>query len=407
MTELTPRQIRALILLLILAPLIPTTLLVRLALVTAGAEQAAAQLHSREVYQEELRAGRTSLAKANLVCGSDGELARKILETVQRDFASDSAVAVRIVDGAGQYLAGPNSPAKAPLAEITLGEELRAFRVQLLPAAETEPRVSEQFAGYVSAAAIGLLVNLAIALVAGFALNRQMRLQEVKVSTLATVSHELKTPLASMRMLLDTLAARGDPSPEQVRDYLGLISTENRRLIKITENFLTAARLERGSLKLDPAPTSVADLLQEAAAAISPLAEPAQVQLSLQAPPELPMVSVDRDAIGVALANLLDNALKYSGDSKRIALRAHAAPGRVVIEITDNGIGIAPAEHRKIFARFYQADQMLSRRHEGCGLGLSIVKSIVEAHGGAVHVRSETGAGATFIVELPALPQAI
>ena len=101
------------------------------------------------------------------------------------------------------------------------------------------------------------------------------------------------------------------------------------------------------------------------------------------------------------LVNLLDNALKYSGDEKRIVLRTVDAPDQVTFEVSDNGDGIAPEEQRRIFERFYQSDHRLSRRHEGCGLGLNIVRSAVKAHGGTVSVQSVPGKGSTFTVCVP------
>jgi signal transduction histidine kinase len=109
----------------------------------------------------------------------------------------------------------------------------------------------------------------------------------------------------------------------------------------------------------------------------------------------------DADAMTIALVNLLENAWKYSGDEKRIVLRAEQRNGAVTFAVDDNGVGLSPRESRRIFGRFYQVDQRLSREVGGCGLGLSIVDYIVRNHRGRVRVESKLGAGSTFIVEVP------
>jgi signal transduction histidine kinase len=129
-------------------------------------------------------------------------------------------------------------------------------------------------------------------------------------------------------------------------------------------------------------------------------------QLATEIAPNLPRVHADADALGTVLINLLDNACKYTPGEKRIGLRAFAENGHVAFEVSDNGIGIAPDETQRIFERFYQVDQSLTRQRGGCGLGLSIVKFIVTAHRGSVDVRSEAGKGSTFRIRIPIAPSA-
>jgi signal transduction histidine kinase len=122
---------------------------------------------------------------------------------------------------------------------------------------------------------------------------------------------------------------------------------------------------------------------------------------------DLPSIRGDVDALVTALLNLLDNAWKYTGDKKHIVLRTEAHNGSVCFSVEDNGIGLTPREEKRVFRRFYQVDQGLSRSAGGCGLGLSIVQSIVEAHRGSVRVESEPGRGSTFTIEIPALAEGV
>ncbi len=124
-------------------------------------------------------------------------------------------------------------------------------------------------------------------------------------------------------------------------------------------------------------------------------------RFDIQAENDLPSLVGDPDALTTALINLLENAHKYSGDIKHVTLRARAENGNVVFSVSDNGVGIAPRETKRVFQRFYQVDQRLSREGSGCGLGLSIVQFIVTAHHGNVSVNSRLGCGSTFAISIP------
>jgi len=230
---------------------------------------------------------------------------------------------------------------------------------------------------------------------------RQMRLTQLKNDLIATVSHELKTPLSSMRVLVDTLLAGRCRDAAQEREYLELVAKENARLSHLIDNFLTFSRMERGRQVFEFADVAAGDIVGDAADAVGDRFEPPGCTLDLDVADDLPHVRGDRDALVTVLINLLDNAHNYSGDYKHIVLRAYAADGWVCMEVEDNGIGLSRRAAKKVFERFYQIDQSLSRETGGCGLGLSIVKFIVSAHGGSIVVASERDEGSTFTVRLP------
>jgi signal transduction histidine kinase len=203
-----------------------------------------------------------------------------------------------------------------------------------------------------------------------------------------------------MRVLVDGLLADARLDEVKTREYLHLLASENARLTRLIENFLAFSRLERGREHFRFTAVPPAALVHAAVAAIRERI-PADCELRLDVAPNLPPVRADEGAIVSAIINLLDNALKYTPDQKRVVLRVTQAPKGVAFQVQDNGIGIPSREHRRIFKRFYRVDQRLASATTGVGLGLSIVELIARAHGGSVEVRSAEGSGSTFTLTLP------
>ena len=159
--------------------------------------------------------------------------------------------------------------------------------------------------------------------------------------------------------------------------------------------------MERRKQAFEFADVRVEEIVREAQDAVRERFEAPGCRFDVEIAPNLPMITGDRDALITVILNLLDNAYKYSEDDKHIVLRAYAADANVCLEVEDNGAGLSPRAIKKIFDRFYQVDQSLSRETGGCGLGLSIVKFIVDAHGGKIDVKSQVEKGSTFTVKLP------
>ncbi len=251
---------------------------------------------------------------------------------------------------------------------------------------------------------IGILVFATVIILAALALRlvrRQVALTQLRNDLVANVTHELKTPLSSMRLLVETLLNSQPLHEQTAREYLELIAQENLRLSRLIDNFLTFSRMERNKyafgFKEVPATASV----EGAVTAVRERFNAVGCRFETHIAPNLPSVVADPDAMVTAVVNLLDNAYKYSGEEKQITLSAGAEDGSVFFAVKDNGIGLSPRDTKRIFKRFFQVDQRLSRSGGGCGLGLSIVKFIVSAHHGSVRVESQPGRGSTFIISLP------
>ena len=252
----------------------------------------------------------------------------------------------------------------------------------------------------------GVLVIAAIAILTGAVaryVGTQLRLARLKNDLLATVSHELKTPLSSIRALADTLCEGRYRDEEQHQEYLQLITKESERLSRLIDSFLAFSRMEQDKQTFEFVEVNIDTVVTTAVDALRDRFGTPNCRLDITIEPDLPSIAGDFDALVTVLVNLLDNAYKYSGDVKHVVVRAYANHHKIHLEVRDNGIGLSVRAAKKIFGRFYQVDQTLSREAGGCGLGLSIVKFIVTAHGGSVEVSSQPGEGSMFRVTLPAI----
>ena len=299
------------------------------------------------------------------------------------------------------------APPGAPAGEdIAAGAMLPGWQMSfsLLDGRSVEEAVRRGTGAYIW---LGCAVVAATALAGIFAgqfFRRQAQLNRLKTDLLAAVSHELKTPLASTRLLVETLLEDEPSDTVKTREYLTLIAGENLRLTRLVENFLTFSRIERNRQRFEFGETRPSAVVDAALAAMRERLLAPGCHLEVELTPGLPTVLADQDALTTVLLNLLDNAYKYTPAEKRIRVCAYRKNGRMAFDVEDNGIGIAPREQKRIFRRFYQVDRRLARETGGCGLGLSIVEFIVRAHGGEVAVESRPGAGSTFRVWLPCPP---
>lgn len=281
-----------------------------------------------------------------------------------------------------------------------------------------------------------LVVASTVAVLVGFfaawrAFHRQLRLAEMKSNFVSSVSHELRAPIASVRLLAESLERGKIHESQKQNEYFRFIVQECRRLSSLIENVLDFSRIEQGRKQYEMEPTDLLALTSETVRLMEPYAEEKGVRLRFDSAlgPENSELKVDARAIQQALVNLIDNAIKHSPKDKTVVIglergerkadvlpvseiptapanespqnTSGAADAPIDLYVEDNGPGIPPAEHEKIFERFYRLGSELRRETQGVGIGLSIVKHIVEAHGGRVAVRSNAGQGSRFTIELP------
>ncbi len=244
------------------------------------------------------------------------------------------------------------------------------------------------------------------------AFKKQAELSRLQSEFVASVSHELRTPVASIGALAERLES-GKAGAEQTAEYHRFIAREGRRLAALVDNVLDFSRIERGSKAYDFDHADLPRLIRETTALLRPAAEEKGLIVTdeIQDVPESHWPSVDAVALRQALVNLLDNAIKFTlaGGAVTVTFAMETAGSdgsvrSVILSVSDTGIGIPAGEQGKIFERFYRVDNGLRRETTGAGIGLSLVKHIVEAHGAKVTVASEPGHGSDFTLHFPPQP---
>jgi two-component system phosphate regulon sensor histidine kinase PhoR len=237
--------------------------------------------------------------------------------------------------------------------------------------------------------------------------TERRKTEAVRRDFVANASHELKTPLAGLSLLADTLAVALHDDADRAARCVDQLRSETQRLTNLTNDLLTLSRLEeiqasKGAMRDT---VDLAALARDTAEELQPLAAAKQQELDVEVPDELTLTG-DAAALGTLIRNLLDNAICYTDEAGHIALRVRTAEdahgkGFAVVSVEDDGMGIPLADQTRIFERFYRVDKARSRETGGTGLGLSIVRHVAESHGGRVEVQSTVGVGSTFTVTLP------
>jgi signal transduction histidine kinase len=251
-----------------------------------------------------------------------------------------------------------------------------------------------------------ILGGLSLLLAGGILLTyrnvaREMALARLKSDFVSNVSHELRTPLSLIRLYAETLEMGRLSNPEKQQEYFCIIRKESERLTGLINNILDFSRIEAGRKEYDFRQTDLAELVRNTLDSYRYQIEQNGFAFQERIAPDLPPMAVDREAIARSLLNLVNNALKYSHDDKFLGVNLYRENGSVKLEVVDHGMGIPPSEQPKIFEKFYRVGNPLVHNTKGSGLGLSLVRHIVQAHGGDVFVESAPGRGSKFTIALP------
>jgi len=232
---------------------------------------------------------------------------------------------------------------------------------------------------------------------------RLRELSQMKSYFVSGVSHDLKTPLTSIKLFAELLEAQVPEDDASQKKYVGIIQGECDRLARLINNVLDFTKIERGMMKYRLTETDLNAVMQRSWEILQYQFSMGGFTCTVQQSDEPVVIQGDADALIEAVTNLLSNSMKYSGTGKKIFMRTRRSGERVFLDVEDQGLGIAPEEHARLFEPFYRSNTGDIQKRGGVGLGLALVKHIVDAHDGRVEVRSTLGQGSVFTVSFHAM----
>ena len=331
---------------------------------------------------------------------------RLVREFFEKDFTNpEGAWVIRVTQPDGEVLyenAQSRGDERFEVERTMTVASYEGVRLQLRP----RDRSIEQEVRRLALTKTALIGLIDLMLLAGLALvwanvRRELRLSRLKSDFVANVSHELKTPLALIRLFAETLELGRVPTEEKKGQYYRVINKESRRLTQLINNILDFSRIEAGRKEYRLRRGDVGAVVRDVVEAYRFPIEHQGFTLDVDVAEDLPEIDLDPEAMSQALINLLNNAIKYSPDRGSIRVSARRAGARVLVSVADRGIGIPRSEHRRVFEKFYRVESSLVHTTKGSGLGLALVQHITEHHGGRVELASAPGEGSTFTLSLP------
>ncbi|HSB13979.1 MAG TPA: HAMP domain-containing sensor histidine kinase [Bryobacteraceae bacterium] len=252
--------------------------------------------------------------------------------------------------------------------------------------------------GFTLVVVMTMAVGLAVTL---FVVKREVELNQLQSDFVAAVTHEFKSPITSIRLLVERLSSGRLRTPAAAGEYQDAIHRETDRLERLVNRVLESQKIQSGEKRYNLVPGSVVELAEAAIWRLRPQADAKNIGVDLELAGEIPQIQIDKTAVADALDNLVDNAIKYSPEGARVLVRIQRRERFLCVEVQDHGIGIDPEDLPRIFDRFYRGRRGDQHDVHGTGLGLALVKAAAEGHGGSVEVTSAPGQGARFCLRLP------
>jgi signal transduction histidine kinase len=333
----------------------------------------------------------------------DDLIARAIARLLANHASNDSlAMAITISDDNSQVLYSNAAPQNGYLLESNFDRPFSNWKAAVgLKNTNVEALARDSFLHSVGATVLVLVFLLCGIALTIRATDREARLAQAKSNFVANVSHELKTPLSLLSLFSEILELGRVKNEAKKIEYYRIIRHESRRLNKMIDNILDFSKIEAGRKTYNFADGDMAEVIQSVLSSYRYQFTNSGFDIQTNMQGSLPPVLMDRDAMAQAISNLLDNAIKYSAEVKQLSITTQTLGSKLSVEIADQGIGIPRAEQAKIFEKFYRVGNGLVHDVKGSGLGLSLVKHIIEAHKGTISVESDVGKGSRFTILLP------
>ena len=335
---------------------------------------------------------------------SNDLIAKTISETAGQSHTGTAplAMAVTISDENSHVLYSNGAAQNGNLFESNLDPPFSNWKAAIgLKITNLDALARDSFLHSAGATVLVLVVLLFGIAITIRATDREARLAQAKSNFVANVSHELKTPLSLLSLFSEILELGRVDDEEKKTEYYRIIRDESRRLNKMIDNILDFSKIEAGRKSYDFVHSDMAEVIENVLSSYRYQIVNSGFDVQTNMQDSLPSVLIDRDAMAQAISNLVDNALKYSGEVKQLSIKTETLGSDLSIEIADRGIGIPRAEQAKVFEKFYRVGNGLVHDVKGSGLGLSLVKHIIEAHKGTISVESDVGKGSRFTILLP------
>ncbi len=326
---------------------------------------------------------------------------RGLLDGVVAPLAAGQNFGALVRDTSGRVI-WSNAPVAAAVIHALPLRAVSAWEIAFTAATDDFPFAQKRLLWY------GFVATLVAMLMAGLAMTarvvqREVELARLQSEFLGAVTHEFKSPITGIRLLLERIGGGRLRSPDSIPQYLAAIEQETQRLDRLVNRLLESQKLQAGRKRYNFEPASIVAVAESVVRELRPQAEAGRLVLELEVRGEIPQAELDPAAITDAIENLLDNAIKHSPPGSRIRVEIESSGGHVRVAVCDQGAGIAAEDLPRVFDRFYQTR---GGRHNvgGTGLGLALVKAAAEAHGGVVEVSSTPGRGSRFVLCLPLHP---
>jgi signal transduction histidine kinase/tetratricopeptide (TPR) repeat protein len=337
-------------------------------------------------------------------CQDLNHLRNQIIPKILEDIIKDSGLNFKIIDESDQNITAGK--------EELISQEFLAltFRTFPLPwkllvshpgikAIENSARREIFFYGFLLAVIVALMLLGAVLIARD--ISRESETNRLKTEFVNNISHELKTPLTLIRLYGETLQRKENLTDQEKKESYEIITKESERLSHLINNVLDFSRIEMGRKEFNFTKGYLQDIIRETLESYRYHLEKKGFAIHSEISRDLPEMSFDKEAIASVLINLLSNAMKFSPKKKEVTVKLFGDKGNAVLQVADKGIGIPQKEIPKIFQRFYQAENRIVSEARGSGLGLTLVKHIIEAHGGTIEVESEVGKGSRFTIKIP------